>query len=331
MDKKRRETKSVEILDLKDESKNLPDEIAVKTNYVEDEGVTYAEYLLLPKYGEGYIHHLQVYDFEVFINRFKLHSDLVIYKSKGRDDCYAQLSFLLGGEKIISVEGHEDIFYESQESYLVNIKEYKGYYRISRDKLFNEIKINLSQSFFDKYGFNGNNFLKKIYDTDLIMPITVDLQNSLNALDKRKLKGNALKLYLEAKVLEILAFQLDNYKNASSKSIRINDENKTVKKLYLVRQILKNNLHRNYSIKQLSREVGLNDYLLKKEFKRVFGCSINEYKTSEKMNKAMELLRFTQAPVYQIAEEVGYKNSTHFTAAFKRFMGKAPKKYRDSL
>jgi AraC-like DNA-binding protein len=77
--------------------------------------------------------------------------------------------------------------------------------------------------------------------------------------------------------------------------------------------------------------MALKEQILKNELKRNFGCSISRFSTIEKMNKAKELLKNPQLPIYQIAEEVGYKNATHFTAAFKRYFGNTPKYFRNNL
>ena len=44
--------------------------------------------------------------------------------------------------------------------------------------------------------------------------------------------------------------------------------------------------------------------------------------------KAKKLLEYSQKPIYEISEIVGYKNATHFTAAFKKQEGTTPKKFR---
>ena len=72
-------------------------------------------------------------------------------------------------------------------------------------------------------------------------------------------------------------------------------------------------------------------HMLNKEFCRVFGYSIHEFTLAEKMNQAKLLLENTDKMIYQIAEEVGYKNATHFTAAFKKQLGVTPKQYKKSL
>ena len=99
----------------------------------------------------------------------------------------------------------------------------------------------------------------------------------------------------------------------------------------MVKQLVKANIHKNITLSNLGNELGITGHTLNKEFIRIFGCSINEYSTTEKMNQAKMMLENSQKMVYQIAEEVGYKNATHFTAAFKRKFGTTPKQYRKLL
>ena len=320
-----------EIVDLLKLKCSLTELIAVKTDSVVDEGVIYNEHLVLPKYGQGTITNLEFKDVFLSISRFRLNNDLVVY-DKGNDNL-TQLSFLIEGEKIIYLKNlSKDILYESQESYLASIKNEGGYVRISGEKSFKEIKIRFTENFLLNHGFNSDFVFKKLSDKNLMIPITDELFNVLNDLEDNSLNGISRKLYLEAKILELLVIQIENYKNIEHNSlIGVGAKDKKIKKLYIVKQMIKGSLHKNFSIRELSREVALNENILKKEFKRVFGCSISEYSTNEKMDRAKDLLRSTQLPVYQIAEEVGYKNATHFSAAFKRCCNSTPKIFRSIL
>jgi len=49
------------------------------------------------------------------------------------------------------------------------------------------------------------------------------------------------------------------------------------------------------------------------------------------LSKAKNLLKNLQLPIYQIAEDVGYKNATHFSAAFKKQFGHTPKYFRSAI
>lgn len=239
------------------------------------------------------------------------------------------MSFLLEGEKIISFENEiDDLLFESQESYMIFIKNYEGFYRITGNKPFREVKIKLSKEFLNQHGLNVGFNYKKITDTNLIVNITNDLLSILSDLELENEKGIARKILLEAKVLEILAIQINNYNTIKITSFK---SDKSLKTIYNVKQYLKDNLEQNYSINQLSNEFGLNENVLKTKFKQIFNTTIHQFYTEEKMNKAKELLRITQMPIYEIAEEVGYKNATHFSAAFKRYFNEAPNKFRNKL
>ncbi|SNR77726.1 helix-turn-helix transcriptional regulator [Lutibacter flavus] len=329
MDKKRRDFVNCEVIDLSGAEIGINQVIAVQTNCDNDGKIVYSKHHVLPKYGCGCITNFQFDDLLISISRYKLVKDLII--KYDCDDDFTQLSFLLEGEKIISIRGvEEDIPIESHESYIANINKFKGYVRVSGVKAFKEIKIKLSKLFLLNHGFSNDFIFKKFSDKDLILPITNELFTVLTNLEDINLKGISRKIFMEAKVLELLAIQMENYK-VKKPSDKIACTGKIIRKLYAVHHILKNNLDKNYSIKQLSQEVALNENLLKKEYKRVFGFSMNEFCKQEKMNKAKELLRSSQLPIYQIAEDTGYKNATHFSAAFKKYFGETPKQYREIL
>ena len=327
MIKKRRDFNNCEVLDLFSTNSSIEKLIAVKKDSLIDEGVTFSEYHLKPKYGAGSIINFEMKSICIIISRFKLKKDLVVYNRSDTD--YIQLSFLIEGEKIISLDNTDtEIFYENQESYFVDIDSFQGYSRIPGGKIFKEIKIKLSKSFLLMHGFTNNIILKKISDNNIITPITGELLTTLNDLETKNLKGITKKLYLKAKVFELLALQIENYKNVDVKTTK---GSKILKKLYKIRQLIKNNLQDSYTTKQLSIEMALNEHILKKEFKRIFGYSVNKFSTIEKMNTAKDLLKNPQLPIYQIAEEVGYKNATHFTVAFKRYFGDTPKFFRNNF
>ena len=130
--------------------------------------------------------------------------------------------------------------------------------------------------------------------------------------------------------MELVTVQL-SLKEETHKPTFTTQNNKSLKKLYEIQHLIASNLTKQFSIQELSTHVGINDFELKKEFKRVFDKTIFEYSTELRMNKAKELLLHTKKPIYEISEIIGYKNPTHFTAAFKKIEGVTPKKFRDKI
>ncbi|MFK5974163.1 MAG: AraC family transcriptional regulator [Flavobacteriaceae bacterium] len=328
MVKKRRDFDKCEVVDLRGLSTTFSEEIAIKTSSHNHEGVVVNEFHVHPGYGHGHIYHCATEDIDLTMSTFKLNSDIVLFQAFTGD--FIQISFLIEGEKIISLHGKNDVLYESGESYLANIKSFEGYSRIAGGRMFKEIKVRLSTFFLRGHGFVNDICLKELADDNLILPITDELLTVLTAIEHTGFIGMARKIYIKAKVFELLAIQIENYKKRSLKGSGL-QRNKNLKKLYVIKKIIKENLHKNFSLGSLSKEAGLNQVFLNREFIRVFGYSIHQFSTEEKMKKAKMMLENTACLIYQIAEEVGYKNATHFSAAFRRILGETPKQYRARL
>ena len=63
-------------------------------------------------------------------------------------------------------------------------------------------------------------------------------------------------------------------------------------------------------------------------FKNVFGCTMFDYLTKVKIEKAKEMLKKQDIKVYEIASLLGYKSKAYFTSLFKEYTGVTPKEYR---
>jgi transcriptional regulator GlxA family with amidase domain len=71
----------------------------------------------------------------------------------------------------------------------------------------------------------------------------------------------------------------------------------------------------------------------KEQFRRVclrdLGRSPMQHLTSLRIERACHLLTSTQDKVESIAEQVGFENAPVFSRAFKRWVGRSPKSYRE--
>ena len=63
-------------------------------------------------------------------------------------------------------------------------------------------------------------------------------------------------------------------------------------------------------------------------FTTYLGVSFTTYLRQFRMRKALSMLSRTKIPINQIAEQVGYKDASRFTAHFRRFYGKTPSEVR---
>ncbi|MBU2996467.1 AraC family transcriptional regulator [Cellulophaga baltica] len=324
MIKKRREIKVA----AKKNIISLNDELAELKNKSTKDNVTACNYEIKPEYGIGNIHHFTTDNVSISISRFFLKKDFLY--ALPIQNKLMQINFLLTGEKIIYFTDRKEIFYESKESYLVNINGFNGSNRILGKKLFKEIKINIPLNFLKLHGLMTNSEIKTINDSNLILPITDELYGILENFERKHISDITNNLYLKAKIFELIAIQLKNYRDRNNGNLIIGND-KTLKRLYSIKQTINNNIHKNYTIQEIGEDFGVTGNTLNKDFTRIFGCSINEYSKQEKMLFAKNLLENSEKLIYQIAEETGYKNATHFTAAFKRMYGTTPKEYRNKM
>ena len=212
----------------------------------------------------------------------------------------------------------------------MKIENFNGYSRILAEKPFKELKVVLPKAFLINHGLINDFDFKNLTDEKLILPITEELLNILLSLEQKNPLEKANRLYLRAKVFELIALQIELYKKNEDRPLKT-DQNKILNTLYEVKQRIKATIHKNITLTELGEDMGITGPALNKEFIRVFGCSIHDFTISEKMQHAKLLLENSEKMVYQIAEEVGYKNSTHFTAAFKKKVGVTPKQYKKQL
>lgn len=91
------------------------------------------------------------------------------------------------------------------------------------------------------------------------------------------------------------------------------------------------NYEKDISMKQMADYVYLNPWYFSEMFKEKMGIRFSDYLTRVRINKAKELLLHTNLKNYEIAERIGFKNSTYFNVVFKRVEGMTPKLFRESI
>lgn len=75
-------------------------------------------------------------------------------------------------------------------------------------------------------------------------------------------------------------------------------------------------------------EVGVTTSYLGKMFQKHYGESFTEVLNRLRVDKAKELLDDPSYRVYEVAEQVGFLNTTYFFRVFKKQEGCTPAEYR---
>ena len=79
------------------------------------------------------------------------------------------------------------------------------------------------------------------------------------------------------------------------------------------------------TVQKLSQQVYVTPQYLSRLFSKFLGCSVYKYLTNYRINKAKELLLTHQRmEIQQISQLVGFLDTSHFIAMFKKFTGITP-------
>lgn len=84
------------------------------------------------------------------------------------------------------------------------------------------------------------------------------------------------------------------------------------------------------SVSAIAENLGISEGHLSHLFKKETDYTLLNYLTRYRIHKAMELLRESRLKVYEVADQVGYRDITYFSATFKRVTGITPTEFQDT-
>lgn len=132
--------------------------------------------------------------------------------------------------------------------------------------------------------------------------------------------------YIQLKLAELFILFLERAGRFDSKSALAGLRPDELERIRKVGTMLHDHPAEAYSLVGLAHAVGTNEASLKKNFKAVYGTTVFGYLTACRMERAKILLANGQLKVAAVAQEVGYKYASHFSAAFRKHFGYLPTK-----
>ena len=100
-----------------------------------------------------------------------------------------------------------------------------------------------------------------------------------------------------------------------------------ISKLQQAHELVQKHYEQPYSIRELSKQVGMNEFKLKKGFRELFGMTIFELVRQKRMEKALWYMEVANLNVGETAVSVGYSNASNFTENFRKHYGCNPSDY----
>jgi AraC-like DNA-binding protein len=183
----------------------------------------------------------------------------------------------------------------------------------------------LKQRYGDKYR-EAKNAMKFL----TVSPNQPELNFIFQQIKSCQAKGMSHHIYLEGKILELLALATYSYEQATKlKTSSVKLSKNDLRALKKVIDYMDKKLSEYPSIEDLSKIANMSTTRFQLAFRKIYGTTAYEYLKTLRINHALLLLRNSDYSIQSIAKEVGYNNAGHFAGLFKKMYGVTPKKYRD--
>ncbi|WP_419767511.1 helix-turn-helix domain-containing protein [Arcobacter sp.] len=213
------------------------------------------------------------------------------------------------------VIGKIDENFESFNTYLAN-KQYCTHYILIENEIFDDlIKKDLSKK--DVYNINGFSIKEEIPISEKQILILEDLPTLFS------LEGKLQELYLESKIIDLIYITINEIKKTYLKE-NFEFSSKDIKCLYKAKDILIKNISHPPSLKMIAYQSAINEFKLKKGFKKLFGNTVFGFLQELRLNEAKKILMNNEININEVSYMVGYKNVSHFSKIFKEHFGVNP-------
>ncbi len=101
------------------------------------------------------------------------------------------------------------------------------------------------------------------------------------------------------------------------------------KSILLCTEYIYNHIHDRITINDLADITNLSASYLSRLFRKELGIAVSDYIREKKIEKAQNLLKYSDFTSIEIANYLAFSSQSHFIQTFEKQVGLTPKKYRD--
>ena len=150
--------------------------------------------------------------------------------------------------------------------------------------------------------------------------MTPEMQSIVDSLFNIQYEGKTKMMFFRSQITTLLSHFFGQLAMLKTEKIKTHER----KKLNQARDILLQNIDNPPSLNEISKQIGLNTFALKKEFKAFFGVPLFKYLQNERLTLAHKLIRTQKSTVQEAAWHVGYDSLSSFSNAFEKKFGYRP-------
>ena len=113
-----------------------------------------------------------------------------------------------------------------------------------------------------------------------------------------------------------------------NRKVQFNERNVRSKYVWQVITLVRQNYAQELNLKHISDKLFVNPVYLGQIFKQITSINFIDYVNRYRIEMAAELLKSEEFAIYEVSEQVGYKDKNYFTKMFKKIMKTTPTEYR---
>lgn len=123
---------------------------------------------------------------------------------------------------------------------------------------------------------------------------------------------------------------LEEVKFGFARAVRGARQEKTrISYLEQAKNYIATHLNREFALKDMAKEIGINPSYLSRKFKEYESMGIAEYTRRQRVQAARNMLKYSDADISAIAQYLCFHSQSYFGAVFREYTGLSPGKYRE--
>lgn len=180
----------------------------------------------------------------------------------------------------------------------------------------------------DKIEMGKSLFLTHVTKT----AITADMYKVLSEIDSAEKYHEFKGVYVEAKLIELIALVLHgifyNKTSMIERNKNIAEGNQSdIAQIEALHHRIQFNPADDYKVPLLAKNLSMSESKLTRLFRSLYGTSIHQYIQNQRLENAARLISSKEVNVSEAALQSGYTNMSWFSKEFQKKFGLSPKKY----